>query len=182
MNSKVALYSMLGVAISGVIGRHFYTRIHNGLYGKQASIKELRAELADSMNNSRGLAVILPGFIRELHSISDELLGDQFTRSIGIGRSLSWTGKYYFVRARLYLLIRRELRTGAMTSEALRGKATSLQKTANTYAAQQVGKMRQVAQISFYERLFSFWHIAHMPLFLLLVVSSLVHVLAVHMY
>jgi len=182
MNSKVAFYSMLGVAISGIIGRHFYTRIHSGLYGKQTSIRELRAEIADSMENSRGLAAILPGFVGELHSISDELLGDQYTRSMSIGRSLSWTCKYYIVRARLYLLIRRELRTGAMTSEALRGKARSLQKRANAYAAQQVGLMRQVAQISFYERLFSLWHLAHMPLFLLLVVSALVHVLAVHMY
>jgi hypothetical protein len=42
--------------------------------------------------------------------------------------------------------------------------------------------MRQVAHLAFYERLFSLWHLFHMPLFLLLVVSALVHVLAVHMY
>ncbi|MGB5624105.1 MAG: hypothetical protein WBM61_00125, partial [Woeseiaceae bacterium] len=58
----------------------------------------------------------------------------------------------------------------------------SLQKTANAYATKQVGMMRQVAQLSFYERLFSLWHVFHMPLFLVLVVSALVHVLAVHMY
>jgi hypothetical protein len=182
MNSKVALYSMLAVAISGVIGKHFYARIHRGLYGKRAGIEELRAEIADAVDNSRGLAAILPKFINELHGISAELLGDEFTRSISLQRSLSWTIKYYVVRARLYLIIRRELRARSIVSETLNANIGNLHKTANAYAAQQVGLMRQVAQISFYERLFSLWHVFHMPLFLLLVISALVHVLAVHMY
>ena len=36
LNSKVAFYSMLAVAASGIVGKHFYTRIHRGLYGKRA--------------------------------------------------------------------------------------------------------------------------------------------------
>jgi hypothetical protein len=182
MNSKVALYSMLGVAFSGIIGRYFYTRIHRGLYGKRANIEELRSEISDSLENSRGLAAILPGFIGELHSVSEELLGDQFTRSISLKRSLLWTVKYYVVRAKMYFLIRRELRARAIVSETLQANTKNLRKTANAYAAQQVKLMRQVAQISIFERLFSLWHVFHMPLFILLVISALVHVLAVHMY
>ena len=182
MNSKVALYSMLGVAFSGIIGRYIYTRIHRGLYGKRANIEELRSEISDSLENSRGLASILPGFIRELHSVSAELLGDQFTRSISLKHSLLWTIKYYVVRAKMYFLIRRELRARAILSETLHANTRNLRKTANAYAAQQVKLMRQVAQISIFERLFSLWHLFHMPLFILLVVSALVHVLAVHMY
>jgi hypothetical protein len=182
MNSKVALYSMLGVAISGVIGKHFYTRLHRGLYGKRAGIDELRKEISDALDNSHGLAAILPKFINELHTVSEELLGDQFTRAISLRQSLSWTIKYYVVRARLSVLIHRELRARAIHSETLQANTKGLRNTANAYAAKQVGLMRQVAQLSFYERLFSLWHVFHMPLFLLLVISALVHVLAVHMY
>jgi hypothetical protein len=182
INSAVALYSMIAVAISGIIGRYFYTRIHRGLYGKRANIEELREEISDAVDNSRGLAAIMPGFINELHVVSAKLMGDEFTRSIGIGHSLSWTFKYYFVRIRLYLLINQELRAQAASSEALQMNSKSLRKTANSYAAKQVGLMRQVAQLAFFERVFSLWHVFHMPLFLLLVVSALVHVLAVHMY
>ena len=182
MNSKVALYSMLGVAISGIIGRYFYTRIHRGLYGKRAGVEELRNEISDSLQNSRGLAAILPGFINELQSVSTEVLGDQFTRTLSLKYSLLWTVKHYVVRARMYFLIRRELRARAMNSEAIQTNTKGLRKTANAYASKQVGLMRQVAQLSFYERLFSLWHVFHMPLFLLLVISALVHVLAVHMY
>ena len=182
MNSKVALYSMLGVAISGVIGRYFYARIHRGLYGKRAGIEELRNEITDSLENSRGLAAILPRFMNELHAVSANLIGDQFTRSISLRQSLAWTAKHYVVRLRLYLTIQRELRARAMLSETLHTNTKNLQKTANAYAAKQVGLMRQVAQLSLYERLFSVWHLFHMPLFLLLVIAALVHVLAVHMY
>jgi len=182
MNSKVALYSMLAVAISGIIGRHFYTRIHRGLYGKRASIEELRSDISESLENSRGLAAILPGFIKELNAVAGELLGDQYTRTISLRHSVTWTVKYYVVRARMYFMIRRELRARAITSAAVERTIGNLRKTANAYAAKQVGLMRQVAQIAFYERLFSLWHLFHMPLFLLLVISALVHVLAVHMY
>ena len=182
MNSKVALYSMLGVAFSGLIGRFFYTRIHRGLYGKRAGFEGLRAEIADAMSNSRGLAAILPEFIGELHAVSADLMGDKFTRAISMRRSLLWNIKYYVVRIRLYRTIRRELHAHAVGSDTMRTNTKNLQKTANAYAAQQVRLMRQVAQLSFYERLFSLWHLFHMPLFILLVISALVHVLAVHMY
>jgi len=182
INSTVALYSMVAVAVSGVIGRYFYTRIHRGLYGKRANIEELRDEITDSMENSRGLAAILPKFINELHTVSEKLTGDQYTRSISMGHSLSWIVKYYVVRLRLYLLINRELHEQTANSKAMHNNAKNLRKTANAYATQQVGLMRQVAQLAVYERLFSLWHVFHMPLFLLLVVSALAHVLAVHMY
>jgi hypothetical protein len=182
INSTVALYSMLAVTVSGLIGRYFYTRIHRGLYGKRANIEELRTEISDSMSNSRGLAAVMPKFINELHLVSEKLIGDKFTRTISIGHSLSWTVKYYVVRLRLFLLINKELRQAAASSEALQRNSKNLRRTANRYAAKQVGLMRQVAQLAFYERLFSLWHVFHMPLFLLLIVSALVHVLAVHMY
>jgi hypothetical protein len=182
LNSKVALYSMLAVTSSGLIGRYFYTRIHRGLYGKHAHVEELRVEISDALRNSRGLGAILPGFISELQLVSAKLMGDEHTKSIGLRHSLSWTFNYYLVRLRLYFKINRELREEAAINKVVRSNAKSIRKTANAYAAKQAALMRQVAQLAFYERLFSLWHVFHMPLFLLLVVSALVHVLAVHMY
>ena len=182
MNSKVALYSMLLVTLSGIIGKYFYARIHRGLYGKRANIEELSAELRESLDTSRGLAAILPGFMGEMHAVAEELLGDKFTRSMGLRQSLLWTVKYYVIRARLYLSINREIQTLSQQSKTVEQNKRGLHRQANRYAAQQVGMMRQVAQLSFYERVFSMWHVFHMPLFILMVISALVHVLAVHMY
>lgn len=182
INSKVALYCMLAVAISGIVGRYIYARIHRGLYGKRTTIEELRNEVAESMENSRGLAAILPNVVKELHTISAEVLGDKYTRSMGVRRSIIWTFKHHYVRAMLRFKINRELRARAAVSETIRGNAGELRVAANHYVRSQVRLMRRVAQLSFYERLFSLWHLFHMPLFILLVISASVHVLAVHMF
>lgn len=50
-NSNVAFFSMVIVALSGLVGRYFYTKIHHGLYGRKASLKELRTSLKESKSN-----------------------------------------------------------------------------------------------------------------------------------
>lgn len=40
----------------------------------------------------------------------------------------------------------------------------------------------KVAHFTAYEKLFSLWHVAHIPFVYLLVLSSIVHVVAVHAY
>ena len=47
-NAAVAMLCMLLVSGSGTFGRFFYTKIHHGLYGRQATVNELQAELDSS--------------------------------------------------------------------------------------------------------------------------------------
>ncbi len=42
--------------------------------------------------------------------------------------------------------------------------------------------VQQVAQFGTYEKLFSLWHVFHVPLIYMLVFSAIWHVIAVHMY
>ena len=42
--------------------------------------------------------------------------------------------------------------------------------------------LQDVAQFSVYKRLFSLWHVLHVPLVYMLAISGVVHVIAVHMY
>ena len=181
-NSKVALYCMLLVAGSGIIGKHFYARIHNGLYGKKLSLQELQKELSASREKSHGLAAIMPKLAARLEELSGELQGCEITRSLGIGRSLKWAGKRHFVRFSLWLTARRELKTAALHSEVVRRDQKRFRKAAARYVRDYTNLMGRVAQFSFYERLFALWHIFHLPFFFMLVISALVHVLAVHMY
>lgn len=43
-------------------------------------------------------------------------------------------------------------------------------------------ELQDVAQFRAYERLFSLWHVLHVPFVFMLVFSAIVHVVAVHMY
>ena len=72
-NSRVALYCMLLVAGSGVIGRHIYARIHSGLYGKKTNLEELRLQLAESLEQSLGMATFLPVFTDRLQTLAAEV-------------------------------------------------------------------------------------------------------------
>ncbi|MDH4107909.1 MAG: hypothetical protein OEW35_06315 [Gammaproteobacteria bacterium] len=181
-NSRVALYCMLLVAGSGIIGRHLYARIHRGLYGRKTSLKELQRELAQSAEKSHGMANIMPNLVKRLDRISNELQGDAITHSLGVGRSLNWTFTHHFTRLSLLFTARRELKAAAAKSPALARNYKRLRKTTSRYIGDYTMLIGRVAQYSFYERLFALWHIFHLPIFFMMVLSALIHVLAVHMY
>lgn len=181
-NSQVALYCMLLVAGSGIIGRHFYARIHRGLYGRKTSLRELQADLAASVEKSHGLANLMPDLVARLDKMSAELQGCAVTQSLGIGRSLRWTFTHLFTRLSLLWTARRELRAAASRSEAVAHNQKRLRRAAARYIKDYTYLTGRVAQFSLYERLFALWHIFHLPIFFIMVLSALVHVLAVHMY
>src|SRR5450756_118112 len=54
LNSNVALAAMLVVAVSGVVGRYLYGKIHLGLYGRKAEVKEILAD-ADALKAAIGV-------------------------------------------------------------------------------------------------------------------------------
>ena len=181
-NSQVAFYCMLLVAGSGIIGRHFYARIHRGLYGQKTSLRELQGELTESVEKSHGLARLMPELIERLDNLSSELQGDQVTQSLGIGRSLRWTFTHHFVRLSLLSTARRELQLAAASSEVVARDYKRIRRTAASFIRDYTGLMGRVAQFSFYERLFALWHVFHLPIFFMMVISAVFHVLAVHMY
>jgi len=181
-NSKVALYCMLLVAGSGVIGRELYARIHRGLYGRKTSLSELRGDLERSLEESHGLAALLPYLSARLESLSAEIQGDTVTGSMGTRASFLWLFKQYVVWISLLMTARGELKARAAESTAVTRDYRRLRKSSSSYIRNFVRLTARVAQFTLCERLFSMWHVLHMPLFFMMVISALIHVLAVHMY
>ncbi len=61
LNATVAFASMALVAASGIVGRFLYGRIHHGLYGRRATLAELRAQAGlDSAAVHSKLAFVPP--------------------------------------------------------------------------------------------------------------------------
>lgn len=181
-NSRVALYCMLLVAGSGVIGRHIYAHIHNGLYGQKTTLKDMRDDLTMSLEKSQGLATLLPTLTKRLETLSTQVQGDVVTGRLTTSASILWSARRYFVWASLLMTARRELKLQSDTSPTIARDLHRLRKTSRTYIRNFVRLTSRVAQFTLYERLFSLWHILHMPLFFMMIISALIHVLAVHMY
>ena len=181
-NSRVALYCMLLVAASGVVGRHIYARIHSGLYGDKTSLNVLRLQLAESLQQSSGMTAFLPKFSAQLQVLSEEVQGDSLTGSLSLSSSVVWKFRKYYIWLSLRRTARMEIATRAAASESVAANAGKLQEASSAYIRSFVRLVGRVAQFTLYERLFSLWHVLHMPLFFMMVISALLHVLAVHMY
>ena len=181
-NSRVAFYCMLLVAGSGIIGRHFYARIHRGLYGKKTSLRELQADLAASTEKSQGMANLMPDLVARLDAHTRELQGCRITETLGVGRSLKWTFTHHVMRLSLWWTARRELKFAAASSATVQRDYKRLLRSTSNYLKDYTNLLGRVAQFSFYERLFALWHVFHLPIFLMMVLSAVIHVLAVHMY
>lgn len=181
-NSRVALYCMLLVAGSGIIGRHIYAHIHRGLYGRKSSLTELQADLTKSLENSHGLATLLPALTAKLETLATEVQGCAVTGTMDTGTSLKWTFKQYSVWFSLWVTARRELKARATESKTVARDYRRLRKASSAYVRRFVRLTGRVAQFTLYEKMFSLWHVLHMPFFFMMVISALLHVLAVHMY
>ncbi len=185
VNAGVALVCMLLVAGSGVFGRFFYTKIHHGLYGRQASLKDLKAAMAPS------------GEVKSIFSFAPEIQQslEHFQAIHAAGASKDGQiGVWNFVLAgfnarRLSGSLAKDLHH-AMYAKAREGKWNAAQmklldKMYNEYRGLIRGYLmaaRDVAQFHTYERFFSLWHIFHTPLVYMMVFSAIWHVIAVHMY
>jgi hypothetical protein len=182
MNGGIALYAMLLVAASGVIGRFVYRHIHRGLYGKEMTLADAESELKTSLENMGSVFALRPDIEQLLKAFHKTALAklDSYPQRAWRFLTLRWQGK------RLSHTIRREAKK-ALLQEA-RLKNWSHQHVMLNYdlSKQQVNRyinaVIQAGQISGWERLFSLWHLAHVPFIYLLLLSGIVHVIAVHIY
>jgi len=184
INAGMAMIAMLLVAGSGVFGRFFYTKIHNGLYGRQASLKELQDDMAITGNTKSVL-----GFAPEIEKRLDEFRSRTAEVSKGGDVGL-WHFATIGIRA---AILSRRLSKDLHYVMFYKVKEKNLNpaqiQRLNMIYEQDlrhinffIRAVRDVAQFHTYERLFSWWHIFHIPLVYLLVFSGIFHVISVHMY
>jgi len=181
-NSNIALFAMLTVAGSGLVGRYIYARIHHGLYGSKLSLGELRKG-AESLRANGGAFTFLPELVGRLDSAERRLLASTGKIPIlGIAKLTATTAVSFAERLRLRGYVRKSLRKAAAQSKTMAEQRKRLRRTAFTYIDRRLSATRRVASFAAYERLFSLWHALHLPLIFLMLVAGTVHVIAVHVY
>ncbi len=172
LNSNVALICMVLVASSGLVGRYFYAKIHHGLYGQKASLAELRSDAALLQRDLDGKLQQLPALLALLTGFETRAIEPPASLLHGMWRYLTLGPYTWWCYLRIRRLIRREW--SDMDIE--------LRKRLNRQLGARLASIRKLTEFHFYERLFALWHVLHVPLFIMLVISGIVHVFAVHMY
>jgi len=175
-NSSVALISMLLVAGSGVIGKYIYTHIHHGLYGTRLTLKELKQE----MENDHEELVSLFANDEKLNKRLVKMEGKALQPYTSLPRSLLHIIYLAFNTPRLRRKVIRTLEKSY--TENNEGKSTPNSKKVIRLLKHYMYTLRQTAAFKLYERLFSLWHVLHLPLFFMMIITAVVHIFAVHIY
>jgi hypothetical protein len=177
-NSNVALWSMVIVAGSGLVGRYLYTRIHHGLYGQKASLEELRKEAERLKKEGGGAGNVLPEFASRL-----DVAEQRIAKGIPlVPKALSALVQYRLSRASVRRYVHKTLRSAAAESLTIAEHRHALAVAADRRMDSRLIAARRVAEFQSCDRLFGLWHVLHLPLFGMLFVAGIVHVIAVNVY
>src|SRR3984893_14623325 len=181
-NSNVALFSMLTVAGSGLIGRYIYARIHHGLYGRKLELGELRAG-ADGLRNLSSRISFLPELVTRIDTAEQRLLkAGPHLSFLGFAKPTVVAIAAFRARWELHHYIRHSLYAGSRRSAVVAAEHKRLWLPARGYVDRRLAATRRVASFEGYERLFSLWHALHIPLIFMMVIAAVIHVIAVHVY
>lgn len=173
LNAAIAFWCMVIVASSGLLGRYLYRHLHQGLYGRQLTLTEVRTDAATSLGKVRE---------RLRAEGADDLRAiiDAFLRKSAVVEARGW--KRPLALALLGPSARRaQFRLIAEARNPRGGQPYPSQETVDI-AVDCIRSVQRSAQFLPYERLFMLWHVLHVPLVLLLVLSVIAHIIAVHMY
>jgi hypothetical protein len=96
----------------------------------------------------------------------------------------------YFIARRRGALVRRRLVADARQVIAAEGQRLGWSRMARRQQLADVADLvmlhiapvREAAAFAFYERLVGLWHVFHVPLFFLLVIAAIIHILAAHFF
>jgi hypothetical protein len=181
-NSNIALFCMLTVAGSGIFGRYFYSKIHHGLYGRKASLAELQERAAELRERSTKL-LMMPELANLLEDEERRLLAVADWHPLGMMVAPAAIAmRFSSGRTRLRRYVRAAIRVTAARHKAVAKQSDRFERVAFDYVSRRMKVTREVVEFRIYERLFSVWHVLHMPLFLMLIAAGIVHVISVHVY
>jgi hypothetical protein len=182
LNSNVAFVVMLVVAGSGVIGRYIYGKIHMGLNGRKAAVKQI---LDDASQMQRLLDAELPcgGTITaEMKTFADMAMAPRKSAIGSLLAMLALGVRSQLLRARLARRVRTAVAKAADGQRWSRRERREREAEARSHLRLYFAAIGKAATFGFFERLFAAWHVLHLPLFFLLIAAALAHVFAVHFY
>ena len=182
LNAAVAFYSMLIVAGSGIIGRFIYTKIHHGLYGRQATLRERQERLGLEGESLKSKFHFAPRVEQRLKDLEAYATDQRRLGLLGVRRFVALTVRTRYVYWQSMREVGRTLSRAAAERNWPSGERAHRIRVARRILKGYMRELQEVAQFRTYERLFSLWHVLHVPFVFMLVFSAIVHVVYVHMY
>ena len=178
LNSRLALFTMLVVVASGIIGRYLYAKVHKGLYGKQAQLRDVLGDVASLRQGLGAEFAALTGIESELGRYVPKENAAPSSLWTGLFSALTAGQRTRFSRRRILRHARLKLASQQLPGRQRRAFIKDVDGQLKVYFA----AVKKADRLAFFERLFGMWHHLHVPLFILLILTVTLHVIAVHRY
>ena len=140
------------------------------------------AKNADSLRRQTSSTAVLPELIVAIEREEQRLYSPGSNLLSALLHALTAGVRTALARWRLERLIRRMVIQAARQSPTMASHGPRLAATAYAYAVRRLDANRRLAEHRFYVRMFSLWHVVHVPFFIMLLVAGIVHVISVNVY
>jgi len=183
LNAGVALYSMLIVMLSGVVGRFLFVRVNQGLAAQKNAVERMVSTVGSNQVDTYQQLESLPEVVARMMAFDAKALNPQRNDLVSHLLRLVQVPAWRF--AALHAcdqMLESELLARARRQGWGPGDMERRLRKCKKLVRLHVASVLHVGMLLTYRRLLSTWHIAHIPFVYLLVVSTLIHIVAVHAY
>ena len=156
---SIAFWSMVAVVLSGVIGRFIYIQIPRTIEGRELSLDEIINIKTDMINTLQN-EFKLDQSIMQMIITATEDWGES-----GSGQSLF--SKYFKDNKTISALNKTLKKSNYPKDERL---------SVIKMVKNEIALSRKIAQLGTMQKLFKYWHVAHLPFALIMLIILIVHV------
>jgi len=182
INGTLAFWSMCSVLLSGFIGRYLHTKLQYGLQHRHNFLQGLKEKMGVAAEATLSKFRYVPEIDERLQVFEASVLtpAESLLSNLWLFLALP------FRLECTYLLACRDIKR-AVNKRAQKKKWNARKTRRRIFYGKAMVRayleaVRSVARASAYERLFSLWHLVHIPLLFWLAITGAIHVLGVHMY
>lgn len=159
---SISFWSMVAVVASGVIGRFIYIQIPRTIEGKELSLQEvndMKSNVGDIINKGFNLShVSLSAILVSMETADGRQHGNLLTKVVG--NYMDNRKKVYQVRS----VLRKEKVPRTDTKQVLK------------LIKNEISINNKIDRLQTMQKLFRYWHIAHLPFALIMLIIMVLHV------
>ncbi|WP_167605176.1 hypothetical protein [Maribellus sediminis] len=158
----VSFWSMVAVVVSGIIGRYIYLQIPRTIEGREMSLNDLNSMETDLYDRLKDQFQVAPQTLTKMNTALLQAVQPEETNY------LIRIVKRFLFEQKLVRQIKQELRDQGIKGRNMR-KATRIFKS-------KIILNRRIAWLSSMQNFLRYWHVAHLPFALIMLVIMIVHI------
>lgn len=152
----ISFWCMVAVVLSGIIGRFIYIQIPHTIEGRELSLQELNEQKQESDRELRSAMPLDESFFDLLNPYSGE-------KPTGISKFIGWSQSEKTALRNLRAALKKQQVAPHKAREVLR------------LYKQQISMKKRIERLVTMQNLFKYWHVAHLPFALVMLVIMIVH-------